>query len=199
MLRTGLTLATFLVLACASCSDDEPSPTPLPSESSSSSSSSSSPVEPTSTVPSELAEYTEEERSAYGEAVPAYDAFIERNDAFYAAGETTVAAKRFYQRNAIDWSTAWGNLGQVVNSGIKVTGTTETKWTEPESIELGEPAVEVVVIHRCLDESGRVVTQNGEPIEQPQFSDPHVYTIRLEKRAGEDHWRSGVAEQGPTC
>ena len=57
----------------------------------------------------------------------------------------------------------------------------------------------MIVIRRCLDESGRVVIQDGKKLEQPQFKDPHIYTIRLEKRPGEKWWRSGVAEQGPTC
>ena len=74
-----------------------------------------------------------------------YDAFIKRSDAFYAAGETTVEAKKFYQRYAVDWSTAWGNLAQVVNNEVTVTGTTRTVWTKPRSIELGTAKGDVVV------------------------------------------------------
>jgi hypothetical protein len=43
------------------------------------------------------------------------------------------------------------------------------------------------------------VEQSGKKLNQPQFKDPHVYTVRLEKRRGEDLWRSGIAEQGSTC
>lgn len=127
-----------------------------------------------------------------------YDAVTQRNDGFCAAGETTAAAKRFYQRYAADWSTAWGNLAQIANYDVTVTGSTRTVWTKPKSIEVGGPEGDVVVLRRCLDESGRVVKQNGQRVNQPQFTDPHVYTVRLEKRRGEDWWRSGIAEQGST-
>ena len=56
-----------------------------------------------------------------------------------------------------------------------------------------------MVLRRCLDQSGWVVTQNGKKLDQPQFKDPHVYTVRLEKRDREDRWRAGIAEQGATC
>ncbi|KRA37954.1 hypothetical protein ASD81_04520 [Nocardioides sp. Root614] len=139
------------------------------------------------------------ERAAYETAVVEYDAFIKRSDAFYAAGETTVEAKRFFQRYAVDWSIAWGNLAQVANNGITVGGTTRTVWTKPRSIKLGADLGDVIVVRRCLDESGRVIKQNGKTVDQPQFDEPHVYTIRLEKRPEEDRWRSGIAEQGQTC
>jgi hypothetical protein len=150
-------------------------------------------------VPPELAGYSGQERAAYERAVTEYDAFTLSNDEFYAVGETTVAAKRFYQKYAVDWSTAWGNLAEVANNNVTVTGTTKTVWTKPKSIELGGRKGDVVVLRRCLDESGRVVKQNGQKVNQPQFKDPHVYTVRLEKRRGEDRWRSGIAEQGSTC
>ena len=195
MLRSRLVLATFLVVACAACSENGASPAP----SASPISTTSAPSAPTSFVPPELAGYSEKERAAYETAVTEYDAFTRRNDEFYAAGETTGAAKRFYQTYAVDWSTAWGNLAQVANNNVTVTGSTKTVWTKPKSIELGGPKGDVVVLRRCLDESGRVVNQNGKKVDQPQFKDPHVYTVRLEKRRGEDWWRSGVAEQGSTC
>jgi hypothetical protein len=190
-------LATFLVVLCAACSQEGATPATSPSASSTTT---SAPTEPTSSsVPPDIAGYTDEERAAYKMAVAAYDRFIQRNDAFYAAGETTVKAKDFYQKYAIDWSTAWGNLAQVLNSGVKVRGSTKTVWTKPQSIKLDTPDGDVIVIRRCLDESGRVVRQNGQVVDQPQFKDPHMYTVRLEKRDGEKWWRAGVAEQGPTC
>ena len=72
-------------------------------------------------------------------------------------------------------------------------------WTKPRSIKLGGPKGDVIVLRRCLDESGRVVTQDGKKLDQPQFKKPHIYTVRLEKHPGEDWWRSGIAEQGQTC
>lgn len=195
MLRSRLVLATFLVVACAACSDEGPSPTPTADPPSTS----SAPTGSTSSVPPELAGFSEQERAAYETAVTEYDAFTRQNDKFYATGETTVAVKRFYQRYAVDWSTAWGNLAQIANSNVTVSGSTETVWTKPKSVELGGPKGDVVVLRRCLDESGRVVEQSGKKVNQPQFKDPHVYTVRLEKRRGEDRWRSGIAEQGSTC
>jgi len=198
MLRSGVVLATFLVVTCAACSQNEASPA-SPTPSGSPSPTTSAPSASTPSVPPELVGYSEVERAAYKSAVTEYDAFTKRNDMFYAAGETTNEAKNFYQRNAVDWSTAWGNLAQVTNNKVTVTGTTQTVWTKPRSIELGAAKGDVIIVRRCLDESGREVTQNGKKLEQPQFKDPHVYTIRLEKRPSEDRWRSGVAVQGQTC
>lgn len=195
MLRSRIVLATFLVVVCAACSQNGASP----ALSASPDPTTSAPSAPASSVPPELAGYSKDKRAAYEAAVTDYDAFTKGNDKFYAAGETTIKAKNFYQRYAVDWSTAWGNLAQVANNNVTVTGTTNTVWTKPRSIELGAPDGDVIVVRRCLDESGRVVTQNGQELEQPQFKDPHVYTIRLEKRPSEKRWRSGVAEQGQTC
>ena len=195
MLRSRLVLATFLVVTCAACSQNEASPAPSPSPDPTT----SAPSAPTSSVPPELAGYNEKERAAYETAVDEYDAFTKRNDMFYAAGQTTGAAKKFYQRYAVDWSTAWGNLAQVANNDVTVSGTTKSVWTKPRSVKLGGPKGDVIVLRRCLDESGRVVTQNGKKLDQPQFKKPHIYTVRLEKHPGEDRWRSGIAAQGETC
>jgi hypothetical protein len=195
MLRSRVVLATFLVVTCAACSQNGASPT----ASASSHPTTSAPSAPTSSVPPELVGYNEKERAAYETAVAEYDAFTKRSDRFYAAGQTTGAAKDFYQHYAVDWSTAWGNLAQIANNDITVAGSTRTVWTKPRSIELGGTRGDVIMLRRCLDESGRVVTQNGKKIEQPQFKDPHIYTVRLEKHPREHWWRSGIAEQGPTC
>jgi hypothetical protein len=195
MLRSRLMLATFLVAACAACSDGAASTAPTESPSSTT----SAPTDPTSPVPPELVGYTEQERVAYESAVTEYDAFTTRSDRFYAAGQTTVAAKSFFQRYSIDWSTAWGDLAVIANNNITITGSTNTVWTKPKSIELGRAMSDVVVLRRCFDESGRVVSQNGKKVDQPQFKHPHVYTVRLEKRRGENWWRSGTVEQGETC
>lgn len=192
MLRSWALLATLLVATCVACSNEGASPDPTTSTSSTTSA-------PTSSIPPELAGYSDDERAAYETAVTEYDHFTKRNDQFYAAGQTTGDAKKFYQRYAVDWSTAWGNLAQAANNHVTVTGTTTTVWTKPRTIELVGSQGDVVVLRRCLDESGRVVTQNGKHVDQPQFKDPHVYTVRLEKHPGEDWWRSGIAKQGETC
>ena len=195
MLRTRLVVATFLVLACASCSDQTAPPTASPS----SSEPTTAPSAPTTSASPDVARYSKKERAAYKTAVTEYGAFTKRNDRFYAAGRPTAAAKRFYQRFAVDWSTAWGDLGQAANNKVTVTGSTKIVSTTPRSIELGGAKGDVIVLRRCLDESGRIVTQDGKKLDQPQFADPHFYTIRLERRPGEDWWRSGIAEQGKTC
>lgn len=198
MLRSRL-VATLLVLTCAACSQNEASPTATPSPSPTQSTPSSSSPPPTSTVAPELAGYSAKEQAAYDAAVSEYDTFITRNDAFYAAGKTTTDAKTFFQKFSIDWATAWGNLAQVANNGVKVRGDATAVWTKPQSIDLKDNRGGVIVLRRCLDESGRIVAQNGTRLDQPQFKDPHVYRIGLEKRAGEGWWRSGIAEQGKTC
>ena len=195
MSRSRVGLASLLLLACAACNQNEAPPTASPSPNPTS----STPSAPTPSVPPELAGYNANERAAYEAAVDEYDAFTKRNDKFYAAGQTTGAARKFYQRYAVDWSTAWGNLAQVANNKVIVTGTTKTVWTKPRSIEVDGSKADVIVLRRCIDEAGRVVTQNGKKLDQPQFKKPHVYTVRLEKRPDEDVWRSGIAEQGQTC
>lgn len=194
MLRSRLVLATFLVVTCAACTGATGDPEP----SSTADSTPSAPTAPTSSIPPELAGYTEDERAAYEDAVAAYATFTAKNDKIFAKGQATVGARDFYQRSAIDWSTAWGNLGQIANNGVTVKGTTKIVWTRPKFIELNSGRA-VVVIRRCLDESGRIVTQNGERLNQPQLESPHVYTVRLEQKPGEKRWRSGIAEQGKTC
>jgi hypothetical protein len=195
MLRPRIWLASFLLLTCAACSGGavttEPSNSPSPTTSASST--------PTATVPPELASYSEEERLAYDEAVDAYAAYLAETDKIYAKGETTVAAKRFYQRHAIDWSTAWGNLAVVANNGVTVKGETRLVWLRPKVIRLATDAGDVVVIRRCVDESQRVVRQNSKRMAQPQFEKPHVYTVRLERRPAESWWRAGTARLGRTC
>ena len=200
MLRSRFVLATFLVAACAGCSDEGASPAPTEGLSSTTSAAAApTAAAPTSSVAPELVGYTEQERVAYETAVTDYDAFTTRSDRFYAAGQTTVAAKRFFQRYSIDWSTAWGDLAVIANNNITITGSTKTVWTKPKSIELGRATSDVVVLRRCSDQSGWVVTQNGKRLDQPQFKHPHVYTVRLEKRRGENWWRSGTVKQGKTC
>lgn len=70
MLRSRVVLATFLVVTCAACSQNGASPappvTPDPTT--------SAPSAPTSSVPPELAGYSEDERAAYDAAVTEYDA-----------------------------------------------------------------------------------------------------------------------------
>lgn len=195
MLRHRVVLATLLVVVCAACGDDSGAANPAPGASSTASPSSGTPSDGSS----DLAGYTADEQTAYDEAVTAYDRFIKRSDGYYAAGETTVEAKQFFQRFAVDWSTAWANLAKVANNDVTVGGTTRTLWTKPRSIELKTAGGDVIVVRRCLDESGRIVKQGGQEVDQPQFEMPHVYTIRLEKWPKEARWRSGIAQLGRTC
>jgi hypothetical protein len=196
MLLRSLALATLLVLSCAACSrgsTDQGAPL-------SSSSAPSTPAAPTSaSISPGLAGYTAKQRAAYDDAVVAYAAFVKRNDHFYAVGKTTVGAKDFYQRYSIDWATAWGNLAQVANNGVTVSGDATVLWTKPVSISLGTSSGDAVTIKRCLDESERVVKQGGKVVEQPQLATPHVYTVQMEKRSSEGRWRSGEPDQGSTC
>lgn len=194
MLRTRIVLASFLVLTCAACTGGDATSAP-PASPSSGTFVASTP----SSVPRELAGYSEDERLAYDEALAAYADYLAESDKIYARGETTVAAKRFYQRYAIDWSTAWGNLAVVTNNGVTITGEALALWTRPVSIGLTPDAGDVVVIRRCVDESQRVVRQNGKRMAQPQFKEPHVYTVRLEERPNEDWWRAGTAKLGRPC
>ena len=193
VLRSRLVLATFAVAICAACGSNaaDPQPTADPST--------STPTAPSSSVPTELAGYTEAERAAYDEAVPAYAAFMTENDKLLAEGKAGAEAVEFFQHNSTNWSQAWDALKQLTDLGVKVTGETRVLWTRPVSIDLGSAARKVIVLERCLDESDRVVTQNGKARPQPQFVEPHVYKVLLVMKRGETWWRAGVAKQGETC
>ena len=199
MVRTVLVVASLLVMTCPACSDEGSAKPPPSSPTSAAPSVSGSASASSSSVPPELAGFTTDEREAYATAVSAYDHFNKRNDALYAAGSTTLAAKAFFQKYAVDWATAWGNLAQAVNNDIRVSGRAMTVWTRPVTVELGAAKGDSVVVRRCLDESGRIVTQDGATVDQPQFKKPHVYRVRMIKRSGETWWRSGVAVQGQPC
>ena len=194
MFGSRLAPATLLIVVCAACASNasngaDPEPA-APST--------SAPTAPSS-GPAGLAGYTEAEQAAYGEAVGAYDSFTARNDKIMAKGQTTVGAKDFYQKYAIDWSTAWTGLAQLANDGITVTGPTTAKWTRPKSIDLTAKGGPSVVLRRCLDETKRVVTQKGHSIQQPQFERPHVYAVTLRQKVGETWWRASVANRGSAC
>lgn len=191
MLRSRVVVATFLVASCASCGHSGATPQLQGATA-------EAPSSPTTSVSTGLASYTPDEQAAYASAVADYDSYSKQNDQFYAAGATTVEAKDFFQKYAIDWSSAWANLAQVTNNHIRVGGATRTIWTKPQLINIvASPAV--IVLRRCLDESARVVTQNGSKIDQPELQHPHVYMVRMERRPGEDWWRAGTARQGSTC
>lgn len=195
MLRSRVVVATFLVLTCAACSDDGASTAPPTTASPTL----SAPSTAAPSVPPELEGYGPDERAAYQAAVTAYASYIKRNDAIYAAGKTTVGAKNFFQKYAIDWSTAWGNLAEIVNNHATVSGETKTVWTKPKTIKLNASSGDVVVLRVCVDASSTVVTQYGKRLPQPQLRHPRVQTVRLERRPAEMWWRSGIAKQGKTC
>ena len=191
LLRSRLVLATFLVVACAGCGGNaaDPGPSATPD---------STLTAPTSSEPPELAGYTQAERAAYASAVAAHTTYGEHTARFEAEGRTTGEAKDFYQHYAIDWSTSWGNLALLANNGVKITGTEVVRWTLPVTIDLSDET-DVVVIRQCLDQTEVVVTQNGKVMPQPQHKQPHRFRIRLEKRPGENWWRSGIPKQGSAC
>jgi hypothetical protein len=171
--RVTAALAMSLILSCVACSGNdgeakstEP-PKPPPSV--------PSPRAPASAaVPRYLAPYTADEREAYGDAVVADERFGRRNSRFLSEGQTTKQASDFYRKYSTDWVSAWSNLGRLADNRVTVTGRATVKWVRPSSIDLGEDGGAVVVLRRCLNESGLVVTQNGEPVAQPQLTRPHV-------------------------
>jgi hypothetical protein len=194
ILRPRVALATFLVVACAACGSNSVDPAPVITTS-------PSMTAPTkaSSVPPELAGFTAQQRTAFEQALAAYDSFVKRSDGFYSDAQTSVAAKNFYQRMSIDWATAWSNLAQAADNHITVSGPTRVLWTRPVRIRLGTMTGDSITIHRCVDESRWVVTQNGKKLAQPELKSPHVYAVQLEKRRGETWWRSGEPTQGATC
>lgn len=198
MLRFRIIFATPLVLLCAACGGTSADPSPTSSTSIEPSDPATSTASTEPTVPPDLAGYSEKERVAYADAVDAYGTFAAEDQSFTAAGETTVAAKNFYQKFSTDWALAWGGLGQLANNGVTITGPVTVEWTKPKSIDLSG-ATKAVALRRCVDETKRTVTQNGTEMDQPQYAEPHVYVVEMEKRPGESWWRSGLAEQASTC
>jgi hypothetical protein len=195
MLRSRLVLATFLVVACAACGSKAADPAPTAT----SLATTSAPSVPTSSGATELAGYTEAERRAYDEAVRAYTAFMAENDRLLAEGTAGAEAVTFFQHNSTNWSQAWDGQKKFADLGVRVTGPTRVLRTQPVRIDIGPNARRVVVLKRCLDESARVVTQNGKTQPQPQFATPHAYTVRLVTKSGETWWRAGIAKRGHTC
>lgn len=196
MSTVRIVLATaILVASCASCADSTGAATPDNSAKPSATTS----VSPTHAAPPYLASYTSAERAAYDAALTAHAAFVEQDRQFAAAGKPTQRAAAFYRRNSIDWVNDWASLAQLANNHVIVRGRTIVKWVRPLTIEVGDPGAEVVVLRRCVDSSGLVVTQNGKPLGQPNLKEPHVFRVRLEKRATETWWRVGTAKQGAPC
>jgi hypothetical protein len=186
-----LVIASVLVMACAACDGTTDGAEPPTSPASTAPSSSQS-------VPGYLERYSPEERAAYDDAVAAYTKYVARDDRLLAEGETTRAASRFYRRYSIDWVSNWASLGQLANNDVTVRGHAKVIWTRPKEIAL-EASPDVVVLRQCLDQANVVVVQGGQKLEQPQFKTPHVFQVRLEKRADESWWRAGSAAQGAQC
>jgi hypothetical protein len=190
----ALVTVTFLLLACASCSqqdNDSAASPPRPAT--------SAPSSPAPSIPSDLAKYAPNERAAYANATRAYSAFTRWNSQFLANGQTIKAASDFYHRYSIDWVEAWANLAELANNHVTVKGRTRIVWVHPVRINLAASGLAVVVLSRCLDESRLKVRQAGTPLAQPQLEHPHVYQVRLVKRVNEVQWRSGTAKRGATC
>lgn len=196
MSTVRILLATAIVVAaCASCADGTGAATP----SNSAKPSASVSALPTQAVPPYLASYSPEERAAYAAALMAHAAFVEQDRKFAAAGKTTQRAASFYRRNSIDWVSDWASLAQLANNHVIVRGRTIVKWVRPVTVQVDGAGADVVVLRRCVDSSGLAVTQNGKPLAQPNLKQPHVFRVRLEKRAAETWWRVGTAKQGAPC
>ena len=189
-----LLAVTLLVVSCPSCSRGSGGTEPDGSPTGSTSTPSASP-----SVPPYLASYSVEQRHAYDAALAAHSAFVEQDRQFAAVGKTTKQAAAYYRRNSIDWVADWATLAQLANNGVTVTGRTTVKWVRPVSIDLDGLSADVIVLRRCVDSSGLVVSQDGKRLEQPNLKIPHVFRIRLEKRAGETWWRVGTAKPGAPC
>jgi hypothetical protein len=188
-------VAVAFVFTCASCAQQSDGPSASPA----SKTSAPPPTSPTPSVPPELTRYTDAERAAYAAAVQAYSEFTQQNSQLLSQGRTTEPASTFYQRYSIDWVEAWANLAKLANNHVTVSGPTRINWVRPKSITLEPSGSAVVVLRRCLDESGLKVMQAGKPLAQPQLAHPHVYQVRLAKNSVEGWWRSGSARQGARC
>jgi len=195
MLRSRVSVATFLVVFCASCG----SSTANTASRSTSPATTSAPTAPVSSGQTALAGYTKAERRAYDEAVTAYTAFMAENNRLLARGRAGALAVAFFQHYSSSWSEAWNGQKKFADLGVKVTGPVRVLSTRPVSIAVGSGSRQTILLARCLDESARVVTQRGKKQPQPQFATPHVYTVRLVKKSGETWWRAGIAKRGDTC
>ena len=195
MPRLWIPVLAITLLACAGCdgASDAPSAA-VPS-----SPSSSSAVTPSPSVPSELVRFSAAEREAYEAARAAYRRFTARNDRLLARGQTTEPASEFYHRYSVKWVDAWANLAQLANNDVTITGRSREVWVRPVDVSVGANGEASVQLRRCLDESQLVVRQAGKVVAQPQLRKPHVYSVRVVRRAAEDHWRSGTASQGRKC
>jgi hypothetical protein len=187
------TVATALLVACASCSQagdpssGEPSPRSV--------STAGTPA----AIPAYLQAYTDDERAAYRDAVADYQVFLIKDDMFLKEGRLTSRANSFYRRYSTNWVDQWAALSQLVNSGARVRGHTKELSVRPSSIHLYPNGTGSVTLRRCLDQSDIKVVQDGKPLAQPQLRHPHLYRVFMSLRKGETWWRAGMPKQGVEC
>lgn len=188
-------VATIVVLACAACSDagSKAGPTESPQKPV------AMPSGSTSSVPSALASYTADQRSAFASAVRALHRFTATNDRFLGQGRLTTRQAAFYRKNSIHWVDDWATLSRFVNSKVTYVGSPTEVWLRPLSIVLSSRRGRVVTVRRCLDASKLRVFADGKAVSQPQLKVPHVYEVSMLMKPGETWWRVGLPKQGPRC
>jgi hypothetical protein len=201
MRRTAMAslAASVCLFSVTACSTNEPTEASPPAESNSPTSASPSPsASPTDPVPTYLKEYSEDERTAYAEAVEDYAAFSRRLAAINEAGRATPKAKAFFKRETAAWQTYWARLRTNERSGIQIVGMGRTLHTRPADVRVDPDGGGRVALRVCGISEGVKVLQDGEPVSQPSPK-PTIVRVQMVKLPDEPDWRVLSERVGAKC
>ena len=201
MRRTAMALlaASACLFSVTACSTSEPTEASPPAESSSPTSASPSPsTSPTETVPAYLREYSEEERTAYREAVDDYATFSRRLAAINEAGRATPRAKALFKQKTAAWQTYWAQLRANEDRGIQIVGMGRTLRTRPAGARIDPDGGGQVDLRVCGVSEGVEVLQDGEPVSQPSPT-PTIVRVQMVKLPDESDWRVLSERVGVKC
>ena len=191
--------ASVCVFSMAACSSNEPTEASPPAESSSPTSPSPSPsTSPTETVPAYLQEYSEEERTAYREAVDDYATFSRRLAAINETGRATPRAKALFKQKTAAWQTYWARLRTNERRGIQIVGMGRTLHTRPADVRVDPDGGGRVALRVCGISEGVKVLQDGEPVSQPSPK-PTIVRVQMVKLPDEPDWRVLSERVGAKC
>jgi hypothetical protein len=199
MRRTAMAslAASACLFSVTACSTSEPTEASPPAESSPPTSASPSP----STSPTETAylqAYSEEERTAYREAVDDYAAFSRRLAAINEAGRATPRAKAFFKQKTAAWQSYWARLRANERRGIQIAGMGRTLRTRPADVRVDPDGGGEVALRVCGISEGVKVLQDGEPVSQPSPK-PTIVRVQMVKLPDESAWRVLSERVGAKC
>lgn len=191
--------ASVCLFSVTACSANEPTGASPPAEGGSPTSASPNPsTSPTDTVPAYLQKYSEEERTAYREAVGDYAAFSRRLAAINESGRATPRAKAFFKQKTAAWQSYWARLRTNERRGIQIVGMGRTLHTRPADVRVDPDGGGQVALRVCGISEGVKVLQDGKPVSQPSPK-PTIVRVQMVKLPDESDWRVLSERVGAKC